>query len=107
MDRPMNKKLHTLRKPLVLTITSALLLVVYFTGALTRFENQAQDLLYRDFGLIHPDVFVFGIDEESLIEFGPLQFWPRQRMADAIAMREKGNKKPKGIPKACQDIENY
>ena len=63
---------------------SALLLVLFLTGVLSRFEYMAQDRLYQDFGIIHPDIFVYGIDEETLIEFGPLQFWSRQRMADAI-----------------------
>lgn len=46
----------------------------------------AQDTLYRNFGIVHPDIFVFGIDEETLIEFGPMQFWSRQIMADAIGI---------------------
>ena len=61
-----------------------MLLALFLANALGRFENMAQDRLYRDLGLVHPDIFVFGIDAETLIEFGPVQFWPRSRMADAI-----------------------
>ena len=75
---------HTLKKYIGCALVSALLLGLFFTGALGRFEHMAQDNLYRDFGVIHPDIFVFGIDEETLIEFGPLQFWSRQLVADAI-----------------------
>ena len=67
-------------------MVSLLLLLLFFTGVMDRFENMAQDRLYQDFGIVHPDIFVFGIDEETLIEFGPLQFWTRQRMADAISI---------------------
>gem|GEM_PF-10217 len=42
--------------------------------------------MYSNLGLVHPDIFVFGIDEETLIEFGPFQFWTRQRLADAITI---------------------
>lgn len=77
-------KTQTLKKAFGCTIISALLLALFFINALGRFEYMAQDRLYRDFGLIHPDIFVFGIDEETLIEFGPLQFWSRERMAGAI-----------------------
>lgn len=65
-------------------IASAVLLTLFLTGTMTRFEDMAGDRLYRDFGIVHPNIFVFGIDEETLIEFGPMQFWSRQKMADAI-----------------------
>ena len=73
-----------MQKALGCGLVSILLLTLFLTGALSRFEHMAQDRLYRDFGIIHPDIFVFGIDAETLIEFGPFQFWSRQRMADAI-----------------------
>jgi HD-GYP domain-containing protein (c-di-GMP phosphodiesterase class II) len=63
---------------------SALLLVLFAFNAFGRFEYQARDRLYRDFGLADPDIFVFGIDEVTLTGFGPFQFWPRSLMADAI-----------------------
>ncbi|MCL2663209.1 MAG: CHASE2 domain-containing protein [Oscillospiraceae bacterium] len=75
---------QTLQKYIGYLLVSALLLTLFLTKALGQFEYVAQDRLYRDFGIIHPDIFVFGIDEETLIEFGPLQFWSRQIMADAI-----------------------
>jgi len=74
----------TLQKYIGCLLLSALLLALFLTSALSRFEYTAQDSLYRDFGIIHPDIIVIGIDEETLIEFGPLQFWSRQLIADAI-----------------------
>jgi HD-GYP domain-containing protein (c-di-GMP phosphodiesterase class II) len=62
------------------------MVLLFLTGALGRLENQAQDRLYRDFILTDPDIVVFGIDEETLIEFGPFQSWTRRRMADAISI---------------------
>ena len=65
---------------------SLIMLALFLANALGYFESQAQDRLYRDFGLIHPDIYVFGIDVETLTEFGPLQYWPRSRMAEAITI---------------------
>jgi len=77
-------KRQGLHKIISSTAASVLLLTLFLTGVLTRFENMAQDRLYRDFGIVNPDIFVFGIDEKSLIEFGPIQFWSRSIMAEAI-----------------------
>ena len=75
---------QTIQKYIGCLLVSALLLTLFITGVLGRFEHMAQDRLYRDFGVVHPDIFIIGIDEKTLIEFGPLQYWPRQRMAEAI-----------------------
>ena len=80
----MSDKRKNLQKFIGCLIVSALLLTLFLTGALDRFEHMAQDRLYRDFGIVHPDIIVIGIDEETLMEFGPIQFWSRQVMADAI-----------------------
>jgi len=80
----MANKNRILKKVIGCLLVSVLMLTLFLTNALGRFENMAQDRLYRNFGIIHPDIFVFGIDEETLIEFGPVQFWSRQIMADAI-----------------------
>ena len=77
----MNRK-H--KKILIGAMASVALFLLFLAEPLWRLEYQAQDLLYTRPGLIHPNIFVFGIDEETLIEFGPMQFWPRQLMADAI-----------------------
>ena len=80
-----NSKMKFQREISCLLVSTALLLVFAF-NVFSTFELRMQDSLYRDFGVIHPNIFIFGIDEETLIEFGPLQFWPRQRMADAISI---------------------
>ncbi|MCL2189208.1 MAG: CHASE2 domain-containing protein [Defluviitaleaceae bacterium] len=72
------------KKYLVSAAVSAALLLLFLLNPLWRWELQLQDSLYRRPGFPHPNIFVFGIDEETLIEFGPMQFWPRQKMADAI-----------------------
>lgn len=74
------------KKALGCAAVSFFFLLLFTFNALGRFELQAQDRLYKDLGVTHPDIYVFGIDEETLIEFGPLQFWSRQRMADAISI---------------------
>jgi len=82
----MTNKHRILKKAIGCLVVSVLMLTLFLTGTFDRFENSARDRLYRDFGIIHPDIFVFGIDEETLIEFGPFQFWSRQIMADAISI---------------------
>ena len=82
----MKNKKKTLQKLIGCLIITALMITLFLTEAAGRLENMTQDILYRDFGIVDPDIFVFGIDEETLIEFGPAQFWSRQRMADAISI---------------------
>jgi len=82
----MTKKHHILKKAIGCLLVSVLMLTIFLTGMIDRFEYSARDRLYRDFGIVDPDIFVFGIDEETLIEFGPFQFWSRQIMADAISI---------------------
>jgi adenylate cyclase len=74
------------KKIVYCAVLSVILLLLFIFNVLERFELQAQDALYRSPGLIDPNIFVFGIDEETLIEFGPFQFWSRQIMADAISI---------------------
>jgi len=67
---------------------------MFVLNILSAVELQAQDALYRSPGLVNPDIYVFGIDEDALMEFGPVQFWSRQRMADAISILNGGDEKP-------------
>jgi len=84
-----------MQKAVGLVVVAALMLTLFLTGALGRFENQGKDALYRELGLVDPNIFVFGIDEETLIEFGPFQFWNRRIMADAISIL---NSDPEWMP---------
>jgi len=80
------KELKRLHKPIGLVAISVLMIILFQAGALDRFENQAQDFLYRELPVIDWEIHVFGIDEETMIEFGPVQFWSRYRMAEAISI---------------------
>lgn len=74
------------KKVLGWLVLSAALMLLFSFNTLENLEWQTGDALYRSPGLISPDISVFGIDEETLIEFGPFQFWSRQIMADAISI---------------------
>ena len=62
------------------------MLLLFTFNLLSELENLAQDRLYNEPGIVDPNIVVFGIDEETLIELGPVQYWSRQRMADAISI---------------------
>jgi len=83
------------KKELYCAALSVVFITMFVLNALSSFELKAQDALYRSPGLVNPDIYVFGIDEAALAEFGPFQFWSRQRMADAISvLNSAGDEKP-------------
>ena len=57
-----------LQKIIACGMVSAIMLVLFLVGALGYFEHMGQDRLYRDFSIVHPDIIVIGIDEETLTE---------------------------------------
>ena len=72
------------KKTLGCLIVSAVMFVIFQFNLLASFELGMQDRLNINLGIPNPNIFIFGIDEPALIEFGPFQFWTRQLMADAI-----------------------
>ncbi|MBQ6832929.1 MAG: adenylate/guanylate cyclase domain-containing protein [Lachnospiraceae bacterium] len=49
-------------------------------------EYQLQDARYQRGGLISPEIYVIGIDEETLQEYGPWQNWGREKTAELITL---------------------
>ena len=84
--RHVSINLKILKKAMGCAVVAALMLTLFLTNALEYFELQAQDILYRETVILLPEIHLLGIDSETLVEFGPVQFWSRQRMADAIAI---------------------
>ncbi len=58
--------------------------ILQTSGFLKNLENQMQDSRYQQGGLIRPDILVIGIDEETLMEYGPWQDWSREKTAELI-----------------------
>ncbi len=59
-------------------------LVLQFFGLLDVFENPVEDKLYQTGSKINNNIYVIGIDEETLNELGSFDKFSRDRMADLI-----------------------
>jgi len=64
----------------------AVLFAAQFLGILQSLEYQLQDSRYQTGGLVSPEIYVIGIDEETLMEYGAWQSWGREKMAEIIAL---------------------
>lgn len=68
----------------------AILLTSLFTcqwfSVFQSLEYQLQDSHYQKGGLIDSDIFVIGIDEETLMEYGLWSDWGREKTAELIAL---------------------
>ena len=72
-----------------LWITGILIVVLFAVqamGLFRTFEYQMQDSRYQTGGLVSPEIYVIGIDEETLMEYGAWQNWSREKMAEIIAL---------------------
>ena len=69
----------------ILALAVFLLLAQYFR-LFQALEHQIQDAHYQKGGLISPEIYVIGIDEETLLEYGPWQNWGREKMAEMITL---------------------
>ncbi|MEG2297213.1 MAG: adenylate/guanylate cyclase domain-containing protein [Clostridium sp.] len=65
---------------------AVLILIIQWMGLLNGAENRLQDFHYQKGGLINPDIYVIGIDEETLMEYGPWQNWSREKIANLIKL---------------------
>ncbi len=69
---------------LFLLLTAVLAAGGRVTGLFPLFENLLQDSLYQHTGAVSPNIFVIGIDEETLSELGPFETWSRAGCAMLI-----------------------
>jgi len=72
------------RKLIADVIMAGLLIALFATGALSYFDHQLQDALFRRPELPHPDIVVIGIDEKAIEMFGIPDQWSRNVMASAV-----------------------
>lgn len=70
----------------LLGILTFMLLVCQFFGIVQSLDYQLQDFRYQTGGLVSPEIYVIGIDEETLMEYGAWQSWGREKMAEIIAL---------------------
>lgn len=67
-------------------VFAAVILAAQGAGFMKGTDSRFQDYHYQKGGLISPDIYVIGIDEETLMEFGPWQNWGRRETARLIEL---------------------
>ena len=83
----MNSKYQRRRwKSLFSGLIAVLLLAVQALGLFSSVELRAQDACYQKGELIRPDLFVIGIDEETMMEYGEWQSFSRTGIAELIEL---------------------
>lgn len=70
----------------LLGILVPVLLLCQFFGMFQAMEYQLQDTRYQTGGLVSPEIYVIGIDEETLMEYGAWQSWGREKMAEILTL---------------------
>ena len=66
-------------------LLTGIVLLLQYSGFLKGLEYQLQDSRYQKGGLVSPEIYVIGIDEETLMDYGPWQDWSREKTAELIA----------------------
>ena len=85
MKRQNGRKHQSLeRSPWLLLIPCLLLLGAQSAGFLSSADWRIQDYHYQRGGLVSPDIYVVGIDEETMMEYGSWQNWSREGTADLL-----------------------
>ena len=79
-------KASDLKKLISVAVAALLILVIAVSDVLWMLEYRVQDMIFQRPGMLHPDIFVIGIDERALEKFGPYQQWPRDLMAEAVSI---------------------
>ena len=64
----------------------AVVLILFAFGALTTVSDKVNDLVYQSRGKVSGEIFVVGIDEETLAEYGPFTEWSRQKTAELVEL---------------------
>lgn len=73
-------------KFLILSVLLVLLLAGQWMGIFRSIEYQLQDARYQNGGLISPDIYVIGIDEKTLMQYGRWSDWGREKTAELVAL---------------------
>lgn len=72
------------KKAIVFASLYLLVTLFYLLGAYDGPDRFVTDTLYTTIRPAAPNIFVIGIDEETLDAYGPWALWPRSRTADLI-----------------------
>lgn len=73
-------------KKLILMAVILAVLAAQWLGIVQFIDYQLTDRAYQQGRLLNPDIYVVGIDEVTLTEYGEWQQWNREKTADFIAL---------------------
>ena len=77
-----------------LIVLVAILLIQFF-NITNPIENNISDRFYQDGEKVSPYIYVIGIDEETLNEYGSFETWSREKLTELInLLNEDENNKP-------------
>ena len=71
---------------IIMIVLAMIILIAQYNRAFQSLEFQLQDTHYQTGGLVSPEIYVIGIDEETLMKYGPWQNWGRKKMAEIITL---------------------
>ena len=77
---------HKISNFILVFVLAVVMLFLQYFGAFQNLEFQLQDVHYQKGGLVSPEIYVIGIDEETLMKYGPWQNWGREKMAEIITL---------------------
>ena len=95
-----NKERIKIKKSRFSTFTFCFIVIaciIFGYDAFYNLEMRAEDALYQSEQSIGDDIYIIGIDPQSLEDMGPFNTWTRADMADAIAIL---NQDPDNAPAA-------
>jgi len=69
---------------IVYIVPLILMCVLQAAGVTARAENAVSDALYQSAGIVSPEIYVIGVDEETLSEYGKFETWSRTKTAELI-----------------------
>lgn len=85
MER-LKKKSGLTGRTISLIVLAALILASQWMGLFDSAEHRLQDSHYQKGGLISPEIYVIGIDEETLMAYGTWPSWGREKLAELIRL---------------------
>lgn len=84
--KQLKKKYGWTGKHLSLLVLAVFLLFFQGMGLFAGTEYRMQDFHYQKGGLVSPEIYVIGIDEETLMAYGTWPSWGREKLAELIRL---------------------
>ncbi len=73
-------------RPVWFLLLGIVLLAIQWSGVLGFADRRLQDSCYQKGGLVSPEIYVIGIDEETMQAYGSWQSWSRTGTAELLRM---------------------